>query len=109
MEDLDKGNPPGLISFRFHNTLAHIVLKISQDRGISSGINDVALSGGVFQNRYLFDLCYTLLNNNGFRVYTNFKVPVNDGGISLGQAYLSAFGKNLITKGEKNNVSCNTC
>ncbi len=29
-----------------------------------------------------------MLENNGFNVYTNFKVPVNDGGISLGQAYL---------------------
>ncbi|GAI08113.1 unnamed protein product, partial [marine sediment metagenome] len=50
----------------------------------------VALSGGVFQNNYLLGKCFDILKNNDFRVYSNFKVPVNDGGISLGQAYIAA-------------------
>lgn len=108
LDDLKRGTDPGCISYKFHNTLAQIILEISLDRGRSAGIDKVALSGGVFQNNYLLNLCYTVLKNNGFHVYTNFKVPVNDGGISLGQAYLAAFAKNFIKEGENNNVSCNT-
>jgi len=91
---------PGLISFKFHNTLAQIILDISLACRTSWRIEKIALSGGVFQNNYLLDLCYALLENNGFKVYSNYKVPVNDGGISLGQAYTAAFNKVFINKGE---------
>jgi hydrogenase maturation protein HypF len=88
--DLTRGADAGLISFKFHNALAQAVSLISQSHRESNKISNIALSGGVFQNRYLLDLCFLLLGNNGFNVYTNLKVPVNDGGISLGQAYLAA-------------------
>ena len=68
------------------------------DQRKSNAIKDIALSGGVFQNKYLLDLCYLILGNNGFNVYTNLKVPVNDGGISLGQAYMAANFKNKIRR-----------
>jgi hydrogenase maturation protein HypF len=59
-------------------------------RGIRerSGIMDVALSGGTFQNLYLQSRAIRLLSRDGMRVFTNGKVPCNDAGISLGQAYL---------------------
>ncbi|MHB1347237.1 MAG: carbamoyltransferase HypF [Candidatus Humimicrobiaceae bacterium] len=76
------------ISAGFHNTLANIILDLSRMARKRFSINDVALSGGVFQNNYLIDKTFEMLENNGFNVYTNYKVPVNDGGISLGQAYL---------------------
>ena len=109
LDDSINGISKGLISFKFHNTLAGIVLDISMKYMISKKIKNIALSGGVFQNNYLLRLCYALLINNNFNVYTNLKVPVNDGGISLGQAYLAAIKNNLIRKGEKNNVSGNPC
>lgn len=109
LDDRKKGTRKGLISFKFHNTLACIVLEISMDHGISKKIKSIALSGGVFQNNYLLSLCYALLKNNNFDVYTNLKVPVNDGGISLGQAYFAAVKNNLIKKGENYNVPGNSC
>ena len=88
----DKGKSE--ISYKFHNTLARIVLDISMSVRKNNNIENIALSGGVFQNGYLLDLCFELLENNGFKVYSNFKVPVNDGGISLGQAYIASI-KNI--------------
>ncbi len=85
------GIPKSKISAKFHNTLTNIILRISQLVGKTYNIDKVALSGGVFQNNYLLGKCFDILKNNDFRVYSNFKVPVNDGGISLGQAYIAAY------------------
>jgi hydrogenase maturation protein HypF len=56
-----------------------------------SGITQVVLSGGVFQNRLLFMSTTTALQGEGFGVLTHHRVPCNDGGISLGQAVIANF------------------
>jgi len=89
-EDILCSVPKSKISAKFHNTLAGIILKISQMVRKTSSTDKVALSGGVFQNNYLLSECFNILKNNGFSIYSNFKIPVNDGGISLGQAYIAA-------------------
>ncbi|MCJ7665589.1 MAG: hypothetical protein MUO59_02490, partial [Actinobacteria bacterium] len=99
IEDIKYGKTVSEISFKFHNTLAQIVLDISNYARKYNNIFNIALSGGVFQNSYLLDLCFELLENNGFKVYSNFKVPVNDGGISLGQAYVASLKKYPSRKG----------
>jgi len=58
-----------------------------------TGINQVVLSGGVFQNRLLLRKTIKLLENSGFQVFTHRQVPCNDGGISLGQAVVANFAK----------------
>lgn len=57
------------------------------------GLNTVVLSGGVFQNELLLQDLKSLLSNGSLTVWTNHAVPPNDGGISLGQAALAAFGR----------------
>jgi hydrogenase maturation protein HypF len=57
-----------------------------------TGIMQVALSGGVFQNRLLLRQTVSLLEGSGFHVFTHRQVPCNDGGISLGQAVVANFG-----------------
>ena len=89
-EELLKKIPKSKISAKFHNTLTGIILKISQMIRKTYSINSIALSGGVFQNNFLLSRSFDILKNDNFRVYSNFKVPVNDGGISLGQAYIAA-------------------
>ncbi len=89
-EDLQKKIPKDKISTRFHNTLASAVLEISNIIRKKSGIYRVGLSGGVFQNNFLLKRCFDILRKDGFEVYSNFNVSVNDGGISLGQIYISA-------------------
>jgi len=56
-----------------------------------TGITQVALSGGVFQNRLLMKLTPSALQREGFNVLTHHLVPCNDGGISLGQAVIANF------------------
>jgi hydrogenase maturation protein HypF len=86
--DLGRGVSREVIATKFHNTVATVVRTLVGRIREQSGIRDVALSGGTFQNRYLLDRVIRLLSQDGMRVFTNGKVPCNDGGISLGQAYL---------------------
>lgn len=51
----------------------------------------IACSGGCFQNRILLERVLVKLQEMGYNVFVNEKVPVGDGGIALGQAYLAQF------------------
>ncbi|MCF8331121.1 MAG: carbamoyltransferase HypF [Bacteroidales bacterium] len=78
------------ISGRFHNTVAKMISEAIMKISDKNGIKKVALSGGVFQNRILIEKVWNGLSDNGYEVYTNQKVPCNDGGISLGQMAIAA-------------------
>jgi len=84
--DLQKGETAAILSARFHNTLAAALLEMAKAARESTKLNTVALSGGVFCNRYLANRLIKLLKKAGFSVLFNRDVPSNDGGISLGQA-----------------------
>lgn len=87
--DVRKNTETGVISARFHNTVAAVIVEVSRRlRGIE-GLNGVCLSGGTFQNFYLLNRAVAGLNKYGFDVYLHSKVPPNDGGISLGQAVIA--------------------
>ena len=59
----------------------------------SHGLDVVVLSGGVFQNGLLLEDLKSMLTEGSLQIWTNHAVPPNDGGISLGQAALAAFGQ----------------
>lgn len=80
---------------KFHNTIAQVILEVSIRMRNDTGLNDVVLSGGVFQNRYLLEKSSYLLLMNRFNVYTNHQVPPNDGGIALGQLAVAAERRRL--------------
>ena len=84
--DLHKGQDAGVISAKFHNTLAAALLAMAKAARESTKLNEVAFSGGVFCNRYLANHLIKLLKKADFSVSFNRDVPSNDGGISLGQA-----------------------
>lgn len=79
-----------LISAKFHNTIAQAVLDVSCKIRRDTSIAKVILSGGVFQNKYLLEKTLDLLRGNSFKPFTNHHVPVNDGGISLGQLVITS-------------------
>jgi hydrogenase maturation protein HypF len=58
----------------------------------SNGIDTVVLSGGVFQNELLLE-DISALRGDSVNIWMNHAGPPNDGGISLGQAALAAFGR----------------
>jgi hydrogenase maturation protein HypF len=76
------------IATKFHNTVASAVRAVVNDFCTRHSVKDVALSGGTFQNRYLLQRLSGQLEADGFNVCYNTRVPANDGGISLGQAYI---------------------
>jgi hydrogenase maturation protein HypF len=91
IEDLHQGVSKGRISVKFHNTIAQMINEMCQLIADETGISQVALSGGVFQNRLLLRKTVSLLESSGFQVFTHRQVPCNDGGISLGQAVIANF------------------
>ncbi len=91
VQDVKNQVPVPIISLKFHNTVAQIIARVCKLIARESGITQVALSGGVFQNRLLLKLATTALQREHFSVLTHHLVPCNDGGISLGQAVIANF------------------
>lgn len=92
--DISNGTGAGIISARFHNTVCAIIIKIMRERGKKSGICNAVLSGGVFQNLFLLEKITRKLKKNGISVFYNKKMPINDGGLCAGQAFIN----NLLLK-----------
>jgi hydrogenase maturation protein HypF len=88
VNDLLSGTPTDVIAARFHNSVVEAVARAVVKLSSTSGITNVVLSGGVFQNDYLMTRIRERLRETGLTVHTNRLVPVNDGGISLGQAFI---------------------
>jgi len=95
VEDIKRGEDPGKISSRFHNTIAHIIVKMVIRIRKELRIKKVALSGGSFQNRILSTLVVNLLQEQGLTVFIPEMVPPNDGGIALGQLAVAAKRRKL--------------
>jgi len=91
--DLHKQTAVGVISAKFHNTIAEALRKMALEARKQKKINTVALSGGVFCNRYLTNRLVRLLQKDDFQVLLNRDVPSNDGGLSLGQAAIAVFSQ----------------
>jgi len=93
VQDVRNQVPVPVISLRFHQTVAAIITEVCQGVARETGINEVALSGGVFQNRLLLMLATSALKKAGLEVLSHRLVPCNDGGISLGQAVIANFAQ----------------
>ncbi|HEY79438.1 MAG TPA: carbamoyltransferase HypF [Dehalococcoidia bacterium] len=91
IRDLQQGVSKSTISVKFHNSVSLMVLDLCQVIARTTGIKQVTLSGGVFQNRLLLRTVVPLLKRQGFLVLIHQQVPTNDGGISLGQAVVANF------------------
>lgn len=89
IEDVNHGVKSSIISAKFHNSIVEMVSQVCIILRDSNGLCDVVLSGGVFQNNFLFNRLINKLTLDGFKVYSHNKVPCNDGGISLGQAVIA--------------------
>ncbi|MFC2100605.1 carbamoyltransferase HypF [Bacteroidota bacterium] len=89
VKDLINGIPKEVISAKFHNTLISVIFDVVNQIHTTHKINKVVLSGGTFQNRYLLGKLELLLKEK-FDVYSNERIPTNDGGIALGQLLIAA-------------------
>lgn len=77
------------LALKFHINVAGAVIEQCEKFRIKTGVNKVALTGGVFQNKILMEECLALLRTAKFEVFYNISVSPNDGGIALGQNYIA--------------------
>lgn len=89
VEDRREGRDIEIIATMFHNTVAASCSEMCEHTRTRESINQVVLSGGVFQNDLLLRMLSHDLEKRGFEVYTHQKVPPNDAGIALGQAVVA--------------------
>jgi hydrogenase maturation protein HypF len=90
VSDLQQGVSRAEIASRFHRSIAELLATVCLDARDKTGLNIVALSGGVFQNRLLLEQLIVRLEEMAFQVYVSRRVPPNDGGLSLGQIAIAA-------------------
>jgi len=90
LEGLAEGATAASLAARFQETIAEVTRQLCSDVRLSTGLETVVLSGGVFQNQWLVTNLMDRLARDGFEVHTNHQVPANDGGISYGQAAVAA-------------------
>ena len=89
LADLAGGRAVPEIGWRFHLSLAEMIVQTCRWLALETGLQVVALSGGCFQNRLLLEMTAPALVEAGFRVLLHRQVPCNDGGLSLGQAVVA--------------------
>jgi hydrogenase maturation protein HypF len=90
LEGRAAGAAASALAARFQETIAEVSRELAGAARAATGIGTVCLSGGVFQNRWLATALLVRLAADGFEVFINRLVPVNDGGISYGQAAVVA-------------------
>ncbi len=90
IRDARAGLPAGVIGGRFHRTVRSVAVGAARAVRSERGLNQVVLSGGVWQNALLFGITTASLQEAGFEVYTHHRVPTNDGGLALGQAVVAS-------------------
>ncbi|WP_343216232.1 carbamoyltransferase HypF [Clostridium frigoris] len=89
LNDKINGVSAKIITSKFQNTIVNLTISICEQIREDSNINEVALSGGVFQNSFLLEKICLNLRNSNFKVYTHKELPSNDGGIAVGQLIIA--------------------
>jgi hydrogenase maturation protein HypF len=87
---LDSDEPVAATAARFHTTITEVAVRLAEHACVLAGTDVVCLGGGVFQNRRLTEGVLRRLTETGFRPYVGERIPVNDAGISYGQAAVAA-------------------
>ncbi|GAA0415274.1 carbamoyltransferase HypF [Streptomyces luteireticuli] len=90
LEGACDGGRPARLAASFHRTVAEVTAALVERVVRAGAPRTVCLSGGCFQNARLLAETGTLLRQQGLRVLVSSAVPVNDGGISYGQAAVAA-------------------
>jgi hydrogenase maturation protein HypF len=89
-DDIRRDVGAATIATRFHTTIAHATIEACTRAASEHATEVVVLSGGVFTNRRLLAQVASGLDASGLRVLVPRRLPVNDGGISYGQAAVAA-------------------
>jgi hydrogenase maturation protein HypF len=88
--DLRSGISKASIGARFHAGIANAFLRAANGAREVTGINMIAMSGGVLHNRRVSRLLRRELESEGFEVFAHRRVSPGDGGLGYGQAAIGA-------------------
>ena len=86
---LKEGVSVDAMALGFHEAVGDMIAALAEKIREEINSSQVALTGGVFQNKILMEYTLSVLREKGFDVYYNISVGPNDGGISLGQTYIA--------------------
>lgn len=86
---LKQGVAIDAMALGFHEAVGDMIAALVEKIKEEMNTDQVALTGGVFQNKILMEYTLSLLREKGFDVYYNISVGPNDGGVSLGQTYIA--------------------
>lgn len=90
VDDRRMGAPASVIAARFHRGLATAAVAVCEQISEQTGVGRVVLGGGVFQNMRFLDLISIRMRAAGLECFAPERIPANDGGIALGQAWILA-------------------
>jgi hydrogenase maturation protein HypF len=90
LHDLSLSTSVSLISARFHRGLSNAIMALASQLAKENKVKIIVLSGGVFQNKTLFEEVKSGLEHKGFSILAHQLLPANDGGLALGQAVVVA-------------------
>ncbi|MFZ2406788.1 MAG: carbamoyltransferase HypF, partial [Methylobacter sp.] len=90
LTDLKDGVDKARIAARIHHSLVAATVELLNKLSHQTGVDSIALSGGVFQNRLLLEGVTQQLQRYGKTVLSPQRYPMNDGGLALGQAVIAA-------------------
>ena len=91
LSDIRNAVDKPIVAARFHNTIAQMGLELSRKIKLKTGIDQIVLSGGVWQNHFLLTKMITLLEQNGFNALVHKQTPPNDGCVAFGQALITSY------------------
>jgi hydrogenase maturation protein HypF len=86
----ERGVDPADLAADFHASIAWATAELVRRLARSTGLQTVALAGGVFQNARLLESIRGRIEALGLRVLTPRRLSPNDGAISFGQAAVGA-------------------
>ena len=89
--DVDAGVPVPVLAAAFHEVLGAATGDVAASLAAAARVDAVVLTGGVFQNVRLTEVVESTLRRAGCDVLVHAEIPVNDGGISVGQAAIAAW------------------
>lgn len=90
LTDLKHGVDKARIAARIHHSLVDATVQLLIELSRRTVIDNIVLSGGVFQNRLLLEGVSKQLQQYGKTVLSPQRYPMNDGGLALGQAVIAA-------------------
>jgi hydrogenase maturation protein HypF len=96
LKDIAESLPVEIISAKFHNTLADLIVQKVKQISAQSGITQIVLSGGCFQNKRLTEEIRRQMASEKLTLYIPAQIPCNDGGIAAGQLAIASALKIII-------------